>query len=709
MDDELRSRVAWAAGVLEGRSGKPVRVGAVGAPGSWPRVVVGRPTDPAIAPLLLELGAHLDGEELYLGDAALGGDESVLHLCAPDPHRPGLPLRLLLAEDPHKFADSLEDLEPLARPGLALVRPRRPAQRFDPRGRLPVGDAAIEQWPFEELESDDVLAFFAEPQVERERLKQVAERNRAALRRIAEWTGVAPGARLELLALDSVEQMLNLTGRAELAVDTGTGARIALLVAPGIPEDGGAAAARWAASRSVRAPGSWWLDGLSLDAAGSWWGRPLVEWGGHLRRAGLIPGLERITDERSVAHLSQHILAPARGLLCRYLRLQEPARWRRLLGGEALVLDQELRGGFEAWLAEPAFVLDQERRADSWKERRGRLAARPWQNGVALDSNAKPGGGYGGRGLEQSLRGASELGADAVSITSEFSARLPGSVLGGPIVHQGRTSLEGDAALVHAIASARRSGARTVLLQPHLLLSDSAGYSAWLRRVSIAHWEDFFDGLESMLMHYALLGELFEVDLLCVGTELTSPNVNEGLIPATKAFHDEGWAEAIVLVRGAYGGSLTYAAGWPGEARAFPHWEQLDYVGLALFPRFASLQGAAPATPALRYQWGTILGGIAELSASVQRPALIVELGLRSTERAGTETAVGTGPADEAEQARLWASFSAALEDKHATGEAPAGLYLWKWPAAPGSDERRGFSPSGKAAAPVLRTLSPGN
>ena len=714
---DLRARIARAAAVLEGRSGKRVRVGPLRARGEWPRVVLGRPTDPTLSPLLFELGAEFEGEDLHLGQAVLRGEQSVLQLCVADPDRPGLPVTLLLAKDPGLLDDCVEDLAPLARPGLVLRHPRRPAQHFDVRGQPRAEGARFELWPFAEVEADEALVLFAGPDVDRERLRRIAERSGEALQRIAQWTGTGTGtatgatagARLELLAVDSVERMRDLTGRADLAVATGPGARIALLVAPGLPDDGGAAAARWAVARSVHAPGEWWLDGLALDAAGTWWGRPLLEWGGHLRRAELMPEVERIVAHTSAEQLSQHVLVPARGLLCRYLRLQRPERWRSLLGGEALVVDEDLGSGFEAWLAGPAFDGDLERRTAAWSERRGRLAARAWQNGVALDSNAREGGGFDGRSLEESLRGAVELGADSVSITSEYSARPIERRTCGARWPAGRAALEGDAALAHAVASARRAGARSVLLQPHLLLSESGGYSAWLRRTSAEHWEEFFDELEPMLAHYALLAELLDVELLCVGTELTTSNANEGLDPATKAVHDRGWAEAIELARRSYGGALTYGAGWPAEARAFPHWRALDYVGVSLFPRFASLREAPPETSALRRQWGTILAGIAELSAREERPALIVEMGLRSTVLAGTETAVGAGPADGAEQARLWAGFSAALGERRAAGDGPAGLYLWKWPAAPGVDSARGYSPRGKPAQPLLRALSPRN
>lgn len=707
-DSLIHERIGRAARSAQARTGRPVRIGSYVDQGTWPRIVVGASGAPEIAPLLQRLGFEWDGDALLLGSAVMAGRGLVLDLCVADPTRPGFPLQLLLAADPEQLAERIEDLTPRARPGLVLSHKRLPPRRFDTAGR-PLGPEALEleRAPFELIESTDALALLAQPDVDPARLERYETDSRSALARVLEWTGAATGERLELLAVASVDRLRAHTDRAELTAAEGPRSRRVVLLAPGVPDDRGLAAARWAVAWGVEPADDWWLDGLAVDAVGQWWGRALVSWGGHLRRAGLMPSPAEIVDPRSVDRLSQHVLAPARGLLSRFLRSTRGEAWTRLVRGEEeLVCDDDLRLAFEAWLGGEAFAADAQARARAWDERRGRLLALPFQTGVAIDSNARLGGGFDDRRLEASLVGAVQLGADAVSITSDFAEVAPEATHFGGRLPAGRTSLEGDATLAQAVACARRAGARVVVLQPHLLLSESAGHSAWLRRATLEHWEEFFTAFAPMLTHYALLAELLEVDLLCVGTNLSTSNKAGGLDPETREHHDRRWGELLALARGAYGGALTYAAGGADEAEGWAHWEPLDYLGVSLFPRFATLNEAPPPTPRLRHQWGAQLDRLGALAAQVDRPLLLVEVGLRSTERAGTETTIGSGAADGAEQARLWGAFAAALDERRAAANAPAGVYLWKWPARPGEDEARGWAVRGKPAEPLLRALS---
>jgi hypothetical protein len=706
--EELQARLLAAAHTLASRQTKSVTVGPVGAGDErLPRIVLGRPADPAIAALLRELGGEVLENDLRLGPLARLGPNDLLHLCVADPERPGLPLQLYLAQDFERLLDGVEDLTPGARPGATVVTPRQPALRFDPgAGAGPTREPAA---AFDFAAGGAHFALLARPGVDPKLLERYAGGTRGSLRQIAEWTGATPRGRLELLAVDSVEDLRRLGGSCDLVAADGSRSRRIALLARGMPDDHGAAAARWAAAQSLGARGNWWLDGSAVDAAGWWWGRRLEAWGGHLVRAGLVPEVDVIVADASVDRLSQHILAPARALLSRYLRVVDGTRWLRLWRGEeSLLIDDELRRGFEVWLAGPDLALGAGEREELWRKRRAELVAGPYQNGVAIDSNGRPGGGFDGAGLAESLQAACALGADALSLTSYFTEVAPPRAIFGGRVPPGRTALEGDAALAQACAMARRAGARRLLLQPHLLLSESAGHSAWLRRTTPEHWREFFDELEPMLVHYALLAELCDVDLLCLGTALTSANSKEGLDAPTKAFHDQGWATAIDLARAAYGGCLTYAASVPGEAQGFPHWERLDFIGVSLFPRFGSLREAPLATNVLRRRWQTLLETLDALSQRHARPALIVEMGLRSTALCGTETSVATGRADLDEQVRVWGAFAGALADQRSAGGTLAGLYLWKWSVERGgAGAGRGFDLRDKPAQSVLRALAP--
>jgi len=234
-----------------------------------------------------------------------------------------------------------------------------------------------------------------------------------------------------------------------------------------------------------------------------------------------------------------------------------------------------------------------------------------------------------------------------------------------------------------------------------------------MRRTTIEHWDEFFDAFEPWLLHQALLAELLGIDVLCVGTALSGPNANGGLAPASKAHHDERWARAVALARSAFGGALTYAASAGGEARNVANWEAFDLVGVSLFPRFAGEGAPQLGERELEELWRRQLESIEQLALSAGKPALIVEVGVRSTERGTVEARIGEGGLDLEVQRRAWSALGAALAARRAKGaggaQTLAGLYAWKWSADPtgGGAGDRGFTLTGKPAAGLLRALTP--
>ena len=675
------------------------RAGPVPDSETCPRIVVGPLGDPGVARLFQELGGTIEEDVARFGELELRRDESVLHLCGEDPDRPGLPLELLTSRLRPALLDAVEDLRPLARPGAVLMHPMDPRESRGPSGTT----SAPPPPPFPRFaEASGAGAVLLRPLsgVPAEAVATYGARCKRALAEVEAWTGASPEERLELLLVSHGDHMRELTGESELAVAEGPRGRRVVLLARGLPDDRGACAARWAAVEVLGPPvASWWLDGAAYDAADHWWGRRLEEWGLYLARQGLLPTVQEIVAPASVDRLSQHVLAPARGLLFRHLRQTlGDATLRELWTGEReLVVDRVLDAGFAGWLEpEGGAASHPARRVDP----EGFLA------GVAIDSNTRAGGGFDGRDLVGALRAARKSGQDAISFTSYFTEAPAADGFGGRLP-RGRAALEGDVALAQAFAAARRAGFETLLLQPHLLLSDSAGHSAWLRRTSSAHWDEFFDELEPMLVHYGLLGELCGVDVLCVGTRLSSPSGNAGLSDEARAHFDARWLGAIDLVRRAFGGELTYAAAWPGEAGGVRFWPALDFVGVSLFPRFTELGRPPLGEAALRERWAKLLEELDELARGAGRPALVVELGMRSTAAGTTETLVGSGALDLAEQERGYRALARALDDRREAGEAPAGLFLWKWTGdgRGGGADDRGFTPQGKPAARLLPRL----
>ncbi len=714
--DSLAESVRAAARVLAARSGKEVVVLPAGAGGesTSPRIVLGGPGDPLVRGLIERSGGVVEERGWVYRRQILTGAREVMVICVEDPDRLGLPLNLFVAQDPSQLLDVVEDLTPAARPGVRFHAYGRPVVQFPTTGAATSGapgrsGPALKRLPWTSIPVRRPATFDLRrlPRVEPERADAYGAKVARALADLAAWTGEERLGSTEVLAVASTATQRALTGACGLSVSGGRYRFRVTLLAPGTPDDAGASVARDAARSALGEPAaSWMLDGAGLDAAGEWWGRELIGWGRYLARWELLPTIEELVDDASVDRLSRHVLAPARGLFLRFLREgRDPEALRALWRGEEeLAIDNRLDVAFREWLLPAGDALSpelQERR----DERRERLAELGFQRGVAFDSNARSGGGFDRADTAHSLEWAVLSGANSISVTSFFAEHLGEPPYPGGPLPDGLGSLEGDAAIAQLASAARAAGIEVMLLAPHLLLSDSAGYSAWLRRTDLDHWEEFFTTYPPMLVHYGLLAELCGFDLLCVGTELEGSNGMMGLPPEVRDYHAAQLGRSFGNARRAFGGALTYAAGTPGEMRHFSHWEAFDYLGISFFPRLAPPDTPPQGDALLRRTVAGVLQRFASVAADHDRPVLFVETGFRSTSRAATDATIGPGPAEASEQARALRAMRQALEGLVARGFDVDGVYLWKWDADPdaGGVADRGFTLVNKPATSQIR------
>lgn len=714
--DLFAGSVRAAARVLAARSGQEVVVLPAEASGDsrFPRIVLGRPGDPLVRNLIAGSGGVVEERGWVYWRQILTGAREVMVICVEDPDRVGLPLNLFVAQDPAQLLDVIEDLTPAARPGVRFFAYGRPVVQFPTTGAGTAGTSgrsgsALKRSPWTSIPVRRRPTFDLRrlPRVEPERADAYGAKVARALSNLTAWTGEERLGSTEVLAVESTATQRELTGSCGLSVSGGRYRFRVTLLAPGTHDDAGASVARDAARCALGDPAaSWMLDGAGLDAAGEWWGRELLSWGRYLARRELLPTLEELVDDASVRDLSRHLLAPVRGLFFRFLREgrdHEALRglWR---GEEELAIDSRLDVAFREWLL-PAGDVAPPGREERRRERLEHLAALGFQRGVAFDSNARPGGGFDRTDTSHSLEWAVLSGANSISVTSFFAELLGEPPFPGGQLPDGRGSLEGDAAIAQLAGAAQVAGIEVKLLAPHLLLSDSTGYSAWLRRTDLDHWEEFFESYSPMLVHYGLLAELCGFDVFCIGTELSGYMGTKGLMPEVRRYHAERLSSSIETARRTFDGALTYAAGTSGELKHFSHWEALDYLGISFFPRLVPLDEAPQGDNSLRRQYAHQLQRFATVAAGLDRPVLLVETGVRSTARAATDTAIGPGPAEVSEQDRALRAMRLSLEDLVGRGFDVDGVYLWKWDADPdaGGAADRGFTLVNKPATSQIR------
>jgi hypothetical protein len=125
-----------------------------------------------------------------------------------------------------------------------------------------------------------------------------------------------------------------------------------------------------------------------------------------------------------------------------------------------------------------------------------------------------------------------------------------------------------DESLGHAINIIHSLGMK-VMLKPHVDLADEDA------RTNILPSEEWFGHYKKFLLHYAEIAAKYNVELLCVGTELSN---------TTTSRWKDRWLDIISSVRKVYKGSVTYAANWD-DYQSVSFWNEVDFIGIdAYFP-----------------------------------------------------------------------------------------------------------------------------
>jgi hypothetical protein len=160
------------------------------------------------------------------------------------------------------------------------------------------------------------------------------------------------------------------------------------------------------------------------------------------------------------------------------------------------------------------------------------------------------------------------MGANAVSISPYSYMRNATDAAPFPFARQAGS--ENDESIIHAVLAAKKSGL-AVLLKPHVWIR--GGWPGQVQMSSPGEWDRFFGYYWAWIRHYAVLAEMYDVEIFCVGVEFSGATVG----------HEKEWIQIFQRVRGVFSGALTYAANWGGEIESVSFWGELDYIGVNFF------------------------------------------------------------------------------------------------------------------------------
>ena len=220
-------------------------------------------------------------------------------------------------------------------------------------------------------------------------------------------------------------------------------------------------------------------------------------------------------------------------------------------------------------------------------------------------------------------------------------------------------------------------------------------HASWPGKIDFqtkAEWDDWMNQYEKWILHYAVIAELTNADLFCVGTELVQSTLK----------NPERWKSLIQRIRDVYHGPLTYAANWGKEFEELSFWASLDYLGLDnYYPvRKTDAEGVAQ-----------MKAGFAQQKEKLQRyalryhkPVLFTEIGYMANSKAGMGSAENDANSSDYSESHQEACYRMALET-YWNEPWFAGMYWWKWFSNP---EDRGksadaHSPHGRMAEETLK------
>ncbi len=248
-----------------------------------------------------------------------------------------------------------------------------------------------------------------------------------------------------------------------------------------------------------------------------------------------------------------------------------------------------------------------------------------------------------------------------------------------------------DESVVHAIRKAHELGLK-VMLKLHLDLLDTqdGSWRGEIGCVKEADWDKWFAAYTEYLMYYTDMADRENVEMLCVGTELTNTATVKGYV----------WREMIGKVRQNYKGLLTFAAHWD-TYQDIRFWDMMDYVGInAYFPLSEEL---TPSYEVMKEAWKKWLDEITQFQLQVKKPIIFPEAGCSSADGAAIRP-WEHAPVREV-NLKLQEDYYKAMLETFWDKEWFYGLYWWYWGTNPnmGGKYNRGFTPQNKPVEKVIK------
>ena len=407
----------------------------------------------------------------------------------------------------------------------------------------------------------------------------------------------------------------------------------------------------------------------------------LSKWVLKIRRAGLLPEWEELVDNKAFNKYSDYQQAMFAAAWFEFMK----ATW-----GEEKIFTQ----AFDPQEGPQLIKLLKKQ----WKEFRNKVP--PSQN--ILESNrvgeskqqvtfmqgfnfAHEGygvyNGYGSSLAMESLQKMAAIGSNTMAIVPYTFMRDPTKASWLSFFKS--AGGENDEALIQSVNDARKLGIKSIL-KPQIWLRGS--WPGDIEMTSEKEWDNFFWNYKIWISHYAILAEIHEIEILCIGVEMGKTTLQK-----------EGkWRELIADIRQLYSGKLVYAANWGEEFEKLSFWDELDYIGVDFY--YPLSKESKVAEKELLKGLDLSLAKAERIAERYNKPFLFTEIGFRSIPAPWKHP--HAEPSNELISVEDQALCYKAVLKRLPKLKNNAGILWWKWPSYLDYDiyNPQGFSPHGKPA-----------
>lgn len=299
--------------------------------------------------------------------------------------------------------------------------------------------------------------------------------------------------------------------------------------------------------------------------------------------------------------------------------------------------------------------------------------------------------GYLSRMAANSVDELKGLGANSLAIIPYTFMRDPKVPSALPVVR--RSGMENDESIIHMFRVGEERNMQ-MMLKPQIWVRGS-----WPGEIDMASeedWETFLGEYEYWIAHYALLAAIHEVDVFCVGVEMTQATLK----------HPSFWRDLIRKVRKVYSGKIVYAANWGKEFEEIAFWDEVDYLGIDCY--YPLSQSKEASIRELRKNFEQVMKKIEARARAHDKPFLFTEIGFRSIEGAWREPHEHAGEAlpSQIDQAKCYQAVVDVVKDS----DTCEGIFWWKWSSYLDHihPDDREYSPDKKLAAEEVQRLFSG-